>query len=96
MCLPPNETLMNKFLDHIHIGADDDRIREQLIGIIRERLADLEGGEEFREDIHQQAITLIQSGMFTAGIEKLKLVLAADPEDKQAEEVVIRASEVLQ
>ncbi len=82
-------------IHHIPAGSDDEKVREQMIGIIRERLGD-DQGEEFREQLHDQAVILIQSGLFSAGIQKLQLILAADPGDLAALETVVQATEMLQ
>ena len=79
----------------IPLGTDDEQVREQVIGIIRDRLGD-DQGEEFREQLHDQAVILIQSGLFSAGIQKLQLILAADPGDEAALETVAQATEMLQ
>lgn len=79
----------------IPLGTDDEQVREQVIGIIRDRLGD-DQGEEFREQLHDQAVILIQSGLFSAGIQKLQLILAADPGDEAALETVAQAADMLQ
>lgn len=79
----------------VQFGTDDEQVKEQMVGIIRDRLGD-EQGEEFREHLHDQAVILIQSGLFSAGIQKLQLILAADPGDEAAAETVVQATEMLQ